>query len=148
MVGIYQVNLYCCPVFLHKDSSIYLLIRSRLASRLENCFSQTSLKRAKTLRFICSWSSKMARDRKNNPQRSCWSKVIMASRVRSSLGKAWTYRGLGIPFILQSMGYLLCGSFLELHQSNSRRFAGTASSIKARKSAIKSDMEYVFFGDR
>lgn len=36
------------------DSLRYRLMRSRFVPRLENCFSQTSVKRASTLRLICS----------------------------------------------------------------------------------------------
>ena len=41
---------YCVLI----DSLRYRLMRSRFVPRLENCFSQTSVKRASTLRLICS----------------------------------------------------------------------------------------------
>ena len=63
------INLFCHYRFLllggfdhllESVSSRKCLIRSLFPVRLENCFSQTSLKRAKTLRPIVSWSSKIA----------------------------------------------------------------------------------------
>jgi len=44
-------GLFYCVVI---DSLRYRLMRSRFVPRLENCFSQTSVKRASTLRLICS----------------------------------------------------------------------------------------------
>lgn len=51
---------YACPASI---SSRYRAIRSRFVPRLENCFSHTSLNRARTLRLMDSWSSKIPRDR-------------------------------------------------------------------------------------
>ena len=64
------------------------VIRSLFALRLENCFSHTSLKRARALRLIASWFSKIASERNETPHLSNCKRVIVASRVLASFESA------------------------------------------------------------
>ena len=81
----FTVSLPCYSEMLSFTKRVIL---SRFAVRLENCLSQTSLKRARTFRLIDSWSSKIASDRNGMPHLSNWCSAIVASRVLPSLDSA------------------------------------------------------------